>query len=245
MNLPVEKIAGAIGRWTRLAALLLAASCAGCCTPGPILSASRPNVIVFRGMAGYFPNLGEFEDKLLEEGICPTVAFPDAHARICERIIAARNTGTLQGPLVIVGYSAGADKAIVLSRSLRERGITVDKLVLLETTRESTVPGNVTECVNIYKPQPWDGVIPVFRGCPVSAASPATIVSNYNVRDYNDGRYDWDNHFTLTTNPYVQDLIIDEVVAGLEAAPKQDGVASGNDQDTAQRAEEVPPPAKD
>jgi hypothetical protein len=224
MNLPVHKFAGAIERWSRLAALLLAASCAGCCTPGPILSASRPNVIVFRGMVGYFPNLGEFEDKLLE---------------------AARNTGRLQGPLVVVGYSSGADKAIVLSRSLQERGITVNKLVLLEATSETSIPGNVSECVNIYKPQPWDGVIPVFRGCPVTAESPATIVSNYNVREYNDGRYDWDNHFTLTTNPYVQDLIIDEVVAGLEGAPKQDEVASGNDQGAIKTAEEVPPPAND
>ena len=245
MNFPVEKIAGAIRRWSRLAALLLAASCAGCCTPGPILSASRPNVIIFRGMAGYFPNLGEFEEKLLEEGICPTVAFPDAHARICERIIAARNTGRLQGPLIVVGYSSGADKAIVLSRSLRERGITVDKLVLLEATSECSIPRNVSECVNIYKPQPWDGILPVFRGCPVSPESPATTVSNYNVREYNDGRYDWDNHLTLTTNPYVQDLIIDEVVAGLEAAPKQAGVASGNDQNAGQMAQEVPPPADD
>src|SRR5260370_20813144 len=144
MNLPVEKIASVIERWSRVAALLLAVCCAGCCTPGPILSASRPNVIVFRGIAGYFPNLGEFEDKLLEEGICPTVAFPDAHARICERIIAARNTGRLQGPLVVVGYSSGADKAIVFSRSLRVRGITVDKLVLLETTSEYSIPDNVS-----------------------------------------------------------------------------------------------------
>jgi hypothetical protein len=144
-----------------------------------------------------------------------------------------------------VGYSVGADKAIVLSRSLRERGITVDKLVLLEATSEDSIPGNVTECVNIYKPQPWSGVLPVFRGCPVSAESPATTVSNYNVREYNDGRYDWDNHFTLTTNPYVQDLIIDEVVAGLEPAPKQNEVASGNDQEAGQMAQDVPPPAQD
>src|SRR5258708_23210755 len=169
MNLPFHEIATASERWSRLAALLLAVCCAGRWTPGPILSASRPNVIVFRGIDGYFTKLGEFEDKLLEEGICPTVAFPDAHARICERIIAARNTGRLQGPLVVVGYSSGADKAIALSRSLQERGITVDKLVLLEATSECSIPGNVSECVNIYKPQPWDGVLPFFRGCPVCA----------------------------------------------------------------------------
>jgi hypothetical protein len=38
-----------------------------------------------------------------------------------------------------------------------------------------------------------------------------------NVRDFNDGRYDWDHHFTLTTNPYVRDLMINEVMSAVDA----------------------------
>ena len=226
-------------------ALILAVCCAGCCTPGPILSPSRPNVIVFRGAAGYFPDLCEFEDRLLEEGICPIVAWPGACGTICERIIAARNNGQLQGPLVVVGYCAGADKAILLSRGLRERGITVDKLVLLETSNECSVPGNVNQCVNIYKPQPWDDIMPLFSGRPVSAESPETVVSNYNVRDHNDGRYDWDNYFTLTTNPYIQEMMVDEVVTALDETPEQEEITSQGGRDSPATAEVVPPPADD
>jgi hypothetical protein len=233
-----QEIGRSIVRLRRLfAPLLLLTCCAGCGTTGPILSASQPNVVIFRAMAGYFPCISELEDRMLEEGVCPTVALPGAHCQIAERIIGARNNGRLNGPLVIVGYSAGADKALVVARRLGECGITVDKLVLLEASAHGCVPGNVTECVNIYKSQPW----PLFRGCSVVAESPATRLVNYNVRDYNDGRYDWDNHFTLTFNPYVRDMMFDEVMSGVEGESAQDETPSAQQAgDQVNVAEEIP-----
>jgi hypothetical protein len=200
----------------RLIALLFAANCAGCYTPGPILSPTQPNVIVFRGGAGFFPHLEEFERALVDEGACPTVAYPEVHRRVTERVIAARNTGRLQGPLVIVGYSKGADKALEMSRELGERGIAVDKLVLLEAADGGRVPCNVRECVNIYYPQPWGKVIPYFGGGRVLAENAATHVVNYNVRDFNDGRYDGEECTALTANPFIQDKMVEEVMVAFE-----------------------------
>lgn len=224
MQYAVTKNVANSARWTRLIGLALAVLCAGCYSPGPIGSASRPNVIVLRGTAGYFPNLSEFEDRLLDEGVCPTVAFPEAYATIAERLIGGRNRGRLDGPVVIVGYSAGANAAISLSRKLSERGIDVDKLVLLEATTSERVPGNVVACFNIYKTQPWYEIAPVFGGIPVARESVATTLVNYNVRDYNDGRFDWENHLTLAANTDIQDLIVDEVLVAFEPAV-EDGAA--------------------
>ena len=204
------------------------------------MSPSRPNVIVFRAMTGYFPCLCEFEEKLLDEGVNTTVAYPSAHRRIAERLIAAKNTGNLDGPLVIVGYSLGADNAIRVARRLGMRGIAVDKLVLLEASKPSCIPGNVHECINIYKAQPLNDLMPFFRGCTLTAENPDTVLVNYNVREYNDGRYDWDNHFTLTANPYVQDLMIDEVMSAFETAPVQEEVVSDEGTDQVSAAEETP-----
>jgi len=209
--------------WIVPLGLVLALSCAGCYTPGPIGSASRPNVVVLRGPAGYFPGLAEFEDKLLDEGICTTVAYPDAYPKIAERLIGARNLGRLDGPVVIVGYSSGAGAAMLLSRRLGERGIDVDKLVLLEAADAMRVPGNVHQCFNVYKSQPWSDVKPIFRGDPLAVESPATMLVNYDLREYNDGRFDWDSHLTLTANPYVQDLVIDEVLAAFDDGGEESG----------------------
>ena len=202
--------------WSRAIGIVAALCSAGCVTPGPIGSECRPNVIVLRGPAGYFPNLADFEDRLIDDGVCPTVAYPEAHEKIAERIVGGRNRGRLTGPIVIVGYSAGANAAITLSERLGERGIDVEKLVLVESSGAKRVPANVHACFNIYKSQPWGEYVSLFAGQPARAASSSTDLVNYDVREYNDGRFDWDNHLTLAANPHVQDLMMDEVLAGLE-----------------------------
>jgi hypothetical protein len=169
-----------------------------------------------RGTAGYFPNLADFENRLVDEGTCPTVAYPDAEGRIAERIIGGRNRGRWTGPIVIVGYSAGANAAISLSERLGAKGIDVDKLVLVEATQSKQVPQNVHACLNIYKSQPWGEYAHVLAGRPLQAASSTTELVNYDVRDYNDGRFDWENHLTLAASPHVQDLMIEEVLATFE-----------------------------
>lgn len=223
MQFVIRKLAELCVHLPRLAMLALLVSSAGCVASGPILSVSRPNVIIFTSTAGYFPDLGEFEGRLDDEGVFTTVVYPDAHKAIAERLIAARNTGRLQGPVVIVGYSCGADKALVVSRRLGQRGIVVDKLVLVEAHEGGRVPGNVRECLNIFKPQPWCEWCSWYSGCPVLAENPATQLVNYDIREYNDGRYDGDNHFTLTANPYLQDLMLDEILAPFEPEV-EDGV---------------------
>lgn len=244
-------------RCVRAAGVLLALCSAGCYLPGPIGSANQPNVFVLRGTGGYFPNLADFEDRLVDEGVCPTVAYPEAHGKIAERIIGGRNRGRLTGPVVIVGYSAGANAAISLSERLGERGIEVDKLVLVEAGDTKRIPQNVHACFNIYKSQPWGDYVPVFAGQPVRPASPATEVVNYDVREFNDGRFDWDNHLTLAANPHVQDLMIDEVLVAFEAgetgempvgeegpaeeAPAEDGDGGAG---RASISQSIPPPAQ-
>lgn len=212
----LRKSVGAGSAWSQTIGLLLALCCTGCVATGPIGSSTQPNVIVMRGPGGYFPHLAEFEDRLIEEGACPTVAFPEAQGTIAERIIGGRNRGRLTGPIIIVGYSSGANAAVSLSERLGERGIEVDKLVLVEASDSKRVPDNVRACFNIYKSQPWTEYVPVLAGRPIQAASPATELVNYDVREYNDGRFDWDNHLTLAANPHVQDLMIDEVRAAIE-----------------------------
>ncbi len=217
MNYSLRNSVDARASWSRTIGVVFALCCAGCAAPGPIGSSTQPNVIVMRGPGGYFPNLAEFEDRLVAEGACPTVAFPEAQGTIAERIIGGRNRGRLTGPIVIVGYSSGANAAVSLSERLGERGIEVDKLVLVEASDSKLVPDNVRACFNIYKSQPWTEYVRVLTGRPIQAASPATELVNYDVREYNDGRFDWDNHLTLAANPHVQDLMIEEVRAAIES----------------------------
>jgi pimeloyl-ACP methyl ester carboxylesterase len=237
----------------RCACLLAALSCTGCFYSGPIGSANRPNVVVLRGPGGYFPNLMDLENRLVDEGVCPTVAYPDAEAKIAERIIGGKNQGRWSGPIVIVGYSTGADAAISLSHRLAVRGVEVEKLVLLEAAGDKPVPPNVHACLNIYKSQPWSEYAPIFAGKPLRAANESTEVVNYDLRDYNDGRYDWENHFSVSANPHVQELIVDEVLVAFDAEPAvptttetlevEESEPDAGGKSESARAEPVPMPA--
>jgi hypothetical protein len=173
-------------------------------------------VFVVRGIAGYWPCLCAFEEALRNEGVRPKAAFAETQRLLADEITAGRDSGRLRGPLVIVGYSTGANSAIGVCRRLAECGITVDKLVLLETSYEEAIPGNVRSCFNIYKSQPHTDWIPIFRGLPLHAASGATELVNYDVRCADSEFFFWENHLTICANPYVHDLMVDQVLDALE-----------------------------
>src|SRR5262249_5535386 len=139
--------------------------------------------------------------------------FPYDCAMLADRIVAARNEGRLASPLVVFGYSTGADHALKVARRLGRQGVTVDKLVLLDPTVARSVPDNVRSCFNLYMGQPSGSTLPWFRGIAVSAESEGTELVNYNCSDVEDGRYTTANHFTLSADPDVQDLLIEEIVS--------------------------------
>jgi thioesterase domain-containing protein len=70
--------------------------------------------------------------------------------RTADRIAAARQAGDTR-PLVLIGYSRGANDAVRLTRRLQKQGISVDTLVLMEMATQDSVPANVISCLNVYK----------------------------------------------------------------------------------------------
>jgi hypothetical protein len=201
--------------------LLLLAGSGGCCTP--FGSASRPNVVVLRGIIGYWPFIEPFESSLCAEGICPTTAFAEGYHQVADEIVEGQQSGRWQGPLVIVGYSSGANSAIKLCRDLGGRGVKVDKLVLLETSYDDLVPANVRSCVNIYKSQPATDWIPIFRGIPLCAESAQTELVNRDIHYEPYAHGFLNHHLTICANPAVQQLMLDEVREGIDGGGGSSG----------------------
>lgn len=192
--------------------MTLVLSGSGCCSM-PVGSSCGPNVFVLQGTGGYWPCIERFEKSLSDEGICTTVARPEQYPALADDIAQARECGRMRGPIVIVGYSLGAVAAIQLCRHLEDYGIAVDKLVLLESSYDAPLPANVSRCFNIYQSRPKTDWLPAFRGVPVSAESPATQVVNYDLREEEGELCCRGNHFTICTNPYVQDVMVDEILS--------------------------------
>lgn len=200
--------------WARTGLLLLMLTgCGGCLAPP--LSCNRPNVFVLEGIAGYWPLCCQFEGALRAEGIHPIMAFAEEYYPLAEFIADQRQCGRLDGPIVVVGYSLGANTAILLADRLKERGVEIDKLVLLEASYKDEVPSNVRDCVNIYKSHPWTDWIPIFRGIPLPAESNSTAMVNCDLRECHPEAGGWHHHLIVCANPNVHRVMVDEVLEGL------------------------------
>ncbi|HEY4260203.1 MAG TPA: hypothetical protein VGM98_08585 [Schlesneria sp.] len=161
----------------------------------------RPEVVLVRGGAGYWPGVSALSQELSDHGFSPRVIMGATHS-IHARLIADQfHAGRRSGPVTIIGYSSGADYACRMSRLLGERNVPVSTLVLIESTLGTAVPNNVDYCINIYESRPNTDWIPAFRGVPVQAIGSQTNLLNLDSRSEGDLQWLTEyNHFTVVSN---------------------------------------------
>ena len=223
------------------------AALSGCSTTGwsavraPVSNQNAPttvgsqldacHVVVVHGSVGYWPGCDDFVANLAVRGAPATTIRGWDVNRTADKIAAGRRSGIQTGPLVLVGYSRGANDALRLARRLQKSDVTVTKLVLLETAANDSVPSNVESCLNVYQSSGSDDWLPAFRGLPVTVESAGTQLINYNLRFHDEGVARADlNHFTVCRNYSVLGMVAEHVTAALRtdesASEPQPQVAS-------------------
>jgi hypothetical protein len=201
-------------------ACLLFSILPGCSTTGKATAHAPPpisNVIVVHSSAGYWPGCRDFVANLAVRGAPATIIHGWEVNRTADRIIAARLSGAQTGPLVLIGYSRGANDAVKLTRRLQESDIRVSKLILMETSAQDSIPPNVETCLNIYQSSDVTEMLSALHGFPVTVESPETQLTNYNLRFHDEDIVRADlNHFTVCRNYSVLGMISEHVTAALE-----------------------------
>jgi pimeloyl-ACP methyl ester carboxylesterase len=124
-------------------------------------------------------------------------------------------------PLVLVGFSFGADEAIRIARRLEEARVPVALLITLDPVTPPPVPGNVLCGRNFYQSNGvWDA-LPWLRGVPVKPqkadadADPgagAARLANFNLRERADLSEGATGHHTIAANRKVREAIVQEVL---------------------------------
>lgn len=203
-----------------LCVLATAVWCSGCVLPWTASHLDTPapggRAIVIRGLCGYFPGAVHLADRLDDAGLETSVIFcKEAPGVACA--LSSIQGACDEGPLMIVGYSLGANEAIRLCRALGDDGIVVDSLILIECPYRDTIPPNVAKCVNIYRSRPRKDWIPMFRGLPLRNECGTTAMRNVDVRR-NCLRHVplTHSHFTICGAPEIHDLVLEEVAGGLD-----------------------------
>jgi pimeloyl-ACP methyl ester carboxylesterase len=191
----------------------------GCAAPR-INAASRTHVgqvFCLRGLFDVFSlGLDDLAERLRREGVNATAVSGPSWRTLGGEICRARSRGDLQGPLILIGHSYGADNAIRLARYLVHQNIEVELLVLLDATDPPAVPENVVRCLHVYRPTALGDLLPsVFAGNPVQAegGNNRTEIANEIVSPEIFGTAAAHiGHLNLDASAAVHELIVDEVL---------------------------------
>ncbi|MGC8551938.1 MAG: hypothetical protein ACP5O7_03635 [Phycisphaerae bacterium] len=128
--------------------------------------------------------------------------------------------GRLQGPLILVGHSWGADDQIRIARALGRRGIKVALLLLCDPVTPPLIPPNVERCIVIYKSHPLTDWFPMWRGVSAEAQDPTvTRLTNINLATANVGfNTSGINHVSISASPGVQNMMVNDIMHALQRA---------------------------
>jgi pimeloyl-ACP methyl ester carboxylesterase len=147
------------------------------------------------------------------------VEYPNWQAS-AERIAQEYPTWPPDSRLVLVGHSYGADDAVLAAKLLKERGVPVDLLYLLDATKPLPIPDNVVRCVHLFGPSIIGLFFPnSFAGNPVvpEASNDRTRIINipFIVEIFGSG-VGCANHFSIDANTLAHNFVIEEVLHLLE-----------------------------
>ncbi len=179
---------------------------AGCgrLSPGPTAPLPAGHVYVVRGyLDWYSTGMDRLAAELSAAGPAATAYREEQWGDLADALLARP-----AGPVVLVGFSYGADDVVLIARRLAGRGRRVDLMVTIDPVTPPAVPANVGRCVDFYEPNPpWD-VLPFLRGVPLHGDAGAAPPENVDVRARADLDEPGTSHATVAGNEAVHRAIV-------------------------------------
>ena len=182
---------------------------------GPVTEIAKPSpyrVILIRGFLDWYSTgIDRLADELKRSHIDCAVFRDDQWHAVADQLVQKPTTA----PLVLIGFSYGADDVISIARKLAEKHRNVSMLITIDPVTPGRAPANVECCVNYYEPNGvWD-VFPWLRGIPLSADGKGPSIDNVNIRKRADLYEPNTRHATIAANEKVHAAIIAEIKRSL------------------------------
>jgi hypothetical protein len=180
----------------------------------PISTTSRKgNVYLIRGWRDlYSAGIDQLAEELRQTGVRAQVyqdaQWPELSATIADRYHVASGFE----PLVLIGFSYGADDVVRISQQLGQHGISPDLLITIDPVTPPPVPANVRVCYNFFQTNGvWDA-FPWLRGVPLNSAGAGMVVNVDIRRDRPDLIEPNTAHSNIAANPKLHQAIIERVL---------------------------------
>ncbi|KTD18297.1 hypothetical protein [Legionella jordanis] len=169
----------------------------------------KGQVYTMRGIGGIFSTgMNRLENTLDNQYRVRTASTIWYKAnKLSDHIIQHRKDKSLEGPIVLIGHSLGANEQIKVAKNLYKAHIPVDLLITVDAVSPVKVPPNVKYVLNLYKP----AYVPMLSGLKVKAEDPEfTYINNFDVSQLK-GIYV--NHFTIDKHKEIQKIMLENVLA--------------------------------
>lgn len=123
------------------------------------------SIYLLRGLANIFSRgMDTLGAELEKNGIDVTVTN-HAHAfDLADKLAKKYKADKSVLPVIIIGHSLGANKALTMSRRLGQKGVPVRLVVLFDATADLAIPPNVEEVINFYNPTSMGVAVKGDRG---------------------------------------------------------------------------------
>jgi pimeloyl-ACP methyl ester carboxylesterase len=180
------------------ALILLASTLAGCARLAPgQFAANAPEVYLVRGyLDWYSTGIDQLTTELKSDGQSAAAFREEQWADVADHLSAHP-----QQPLMLIGFSYGADDVIRIARRLNDVHQPVELLITIDPVTPADIPPNVKRCVNFYQPNGFWDLFPWLRGVPVSKGE------NINIRARPDLIEPNTSHATIAGNEKVHTAI--------------------------------------
>jgi thioesterase domain-containing protein len=163
--------------------------------------AAQQAVYLIKGLAGFQTGFEGLGQKLSQRGVTPLLASHLSSDSTADEIIQRYRSG-LRSPIILVGYSLGADAAGSIARRLHESRVPVALLVIFGPVADVPVTPNVARAINYYQSTS------AWRGRMVPAAGFRGSLKNLNL-DNEPGI----NHFNIVSTDRYQAQTIANITA--------------------------------
>jgi pimeloyl-ACP methyl ester carboxylesterase len=162
---------------------------------------SLPKVVLIRGFLDWYSvGIDQLAQELRNARVPCQVYREDQWRQICEQL--CRHP---QQPLVLIGFSYGADDVILIARQLRDSHQQVDLLITIDPVTPANIPPNIRRCVDFYESNGFWDIFPWLRGMPVQGAA---AIENINLRTRPELLEPQTSHGTIAANPKLHSAII-------------------------------------
>lgn len=173
-------------------------------------SSAQVRVALIRGFLDWYSTgIDQLAAQLQAAGISAVVYRDDQWHAVLKQLTLSADCK----PIILIGYSYGADDVISIARAMNDVHRPVKLLITIDPVTPGCVPPNVACCINYYESNGlWD-LLPWLRGIPLSACGRLPVIQNINIRDRPKLLRPNTSHATIAGNPRIHADIVGEVEA--------------------------------